>query len=63
MNNEAFFQAYVTCSLWASSEEIDGKEVNRQLVEKGLACVLYIDPGGKARIAGISMGRSSRVTA
>ena len=28
---------------------VDGKEVNSQLVSKGLACVLYIDPGGKAR--------------
>lgn len=28
MNNEAFFQAYATCALWSSSDEINGKDVN-----------------------------------
>lgn len=34
---------------WLAYVTVDGAEVNRGLVENGLACVLYISPGGKDR--------------
>jgi micrococcal nuclease len=34
---------------WLAYVSVDGQEVNRALVEKGFACVLYIPPAGTAR--------------
>ncbi|MBK7863694.1 MAG: thermonuclease family protein [Archangiaceae bacterium] len=34
---------------WLAYVSVDGHEVNRGLMENGLACVLYISPGGMAR--------------
>jgi micrococcal nuclease len=34
--------------------EVDGREVNQLLVERGYGCVLYIPPNGEDRVAALS---------